>query len=77
MTDYFMAHGMTDAAGARHQRHPRPPARPVKQQALIMGFSDTFSGGRHRVGVGRHCPSPDGQADERGSRRTGSLCVGD
>ena len=42
MTDYFMAHGMTDPAGARHQAIIAL-GKTVKQQALIMGFSDTFA----------------------------------
>ncbi len=42
MTDYFMAHGMTDPAGARHQAIIAL-GKTVKQQALVMGFSDTFA----------------------------------
>lgn len=42
ITDYFMAHGMTDPAGARHQAIVALD-RTVKQQALVMGFSDTFA----------------------------------
>jgi DHA2 family multidrug resistance protein len=42
MTDYFMAHGMTDPAGARHQAIIAL-GKSVKQQALVMGFSDTFA----------------------------------
>jgi DHA2 family multidrug resistance protein len=42
MTDYFMAHGMTDPAGARHQAIVAL-GHTVKQQALVMGFSDTFA----------------------------------
>src|SRR5262245_29278759 len=42
MTDYFMAHGVTDPAGARHQAIVAL-GKTVKQQALVMGFSDTFA----------------------------------
>ena len=42
MTDYFMAHGMTDPAGARHQAIVALGST-VKLQALVMGFSDTFA----------------------------------
>ena len=42
MTDYFMAHGMTDPTGARHQAI-MALGNAVKQQALVMGFSDTFA----------------------------------
>jgi DHA2 family multidrug resistance protein len=42
MTDYFMAHGMTDPTGARHQAIIAL-GNAVKRQALVMGFSDTFA----------------------------------
>jgi MFS transporter, DHA2 family, multidrug resistance protein len=42
LTDYFMAHGVTDPAGARHQAIVAL-GHTVKQQALVMGFSDTFA----------------------------------
>ena len=42
MTDYFMAHGITDPAGARHQAVVAL-GHAVKQQALVLGFSDTFA----------------------------------
>ncbi|MBH5397097.1 DHA2 family efflux MFS transporter permease subunit [Bradyrhizobium sp. CNPSo 4010] len=42
MTDYFMAHGMTDPAGARHQAIIAL-GKTIRQQALVMGFSDTFA----------------------------------
>ena len=42
LTDYFTAHGVTDPAGARHQAIVAL-GRIVKQQALVMGFSDTFA----------------------------------
>jgi MFS transporter, DHA2 family, multidrug resistance protein len=42
MTDYFMAHGMTDPAGARHQAIVAL-GHAVKQQALVLGFSDAFA----------------------------------
>jgi MFS transporter, DHA2 family, multidrug resistance protein len=42
LTDYFMAHGVTDPAGARHQAIVAL-GKTVKQQALVMGFSDTFA----------------------------------
>jgi DHA2 family multidrug resistance protein len=42
LTDYFTAHGVTDPAGARHQAIVAL-GRTVKQQALVMGFSDTFA----------------------------------
>ena len=37
MTEYFMARGMTDPAGARHQAIVAL-GKTVKQQALVMGF---------------------------------------
>lgn len=42
LTDYFMAHGVTDPTGARHQAIVAL-GKTVKQQALVMGFSDTFA----------------------------------
>jgi DHA2 family multidrug resistance protein len=42
LTQYFMAHGVTDPALAQHQAIVAIGAR-VHQQALIMGFSDTFA----------------------------------
>ena len=42
MTEYFMAHGMTDPTGARHQAIIAL-GNAVKRQALVMGFSDTFA----------------------------------
>src|SRR4051812_7367752 len=42
LTDYFMAHGVTDPATAHHQAIITL-GRTVKQQALVMGFSDTFA----------------------------------
>jgi MFS transporter, DHA2 family, multidrug resistance protein len=42
LTDYFMAHGVTDPAGARHQAIVAL-GKIVKRQALVMGFSDTFA----------------------------------
>ncbi|CAA0108831.1 Multidrug export protein EmrB [Starkeya nomas] len=39
---YFMQHGMADAAGAYHQAEILL-GKLVAQQALIMGFSDTFA----------------------------------
>ena len=42
LTDYFMAHGVTDPTGSRHQAIAAL-GKVVKQQALIMGFSDTFA----------------------------------
>jgi DHA2 family multidrug resistance protein len=42
MTDFFMAHGMTDPAAARQQAIIAL-GKAVKQQALVMGFSDTFA----------------------------------
>jgi MFS transporter, DHA2 family, multidrug resistance protein len=41
MTDYFMAHGVPDPAGARHQAIIAL-GNTVKRQALVLGFSDTF-----------------------------------
>jgi MFS transporter, DHA2 family, multidrug resistance protein len=41
-TDYFMAHGVPDAAAA-HQQAILALGRAVKHQALVMGFSDTFA----------------------------------
>jgi MFS transporter, DHA2 family, multidrug resistance protein len=42
MTDYFTAHGMPDATGARQQAIIAL-GNAVKRQALVMGFSDTFA----------------------------------
>ncbi|WP_024507814.1 DHA2 family efflux MFS transporter permease subunit [Bradyrhizobium sp. ARR65] len=42
LTDYFMAHGMTDTAGAHHQAIIAL-GKIIKRQALVMGFSDTFA----------------------------------
>ena len=42
MTNYFMAHGVSDVATARHQAIVAL-GNVVKRQALIMGFSDTFA----------------------------------
>ena len=68
LTDYFMAHGVTDPAGARHQAIIAL-GRTVKQQALVMGFSDTFA----VVGIvlvhRRHRAAPDRQAEGRAGRR--------
>jgi MFS transporter, DHA2 family, multidrug resistance protein len=41
MTDFFMAHGVPDRAAA-HQQAIIALGKAVKQQALVMGFSDTF-----------------------------------
>jgi MFS transporter, DHA2 family, multidrug resistance protein len=41
MTDYFLAHGVTDPTAARHQAIIAL-GNTVKRQALVMGFSDTF-----------------------------------
>ncbi len=42
LTDYFMAHGMPDPAGARHQAIIAL-GNAVKRQALVLGYSDTFA----------------------------------
>jgi DHA2 family multidrug resistance protein len=42
LTNYFTAHGVTDPAAAHHQAIVAL-GRIVKQQALVMGFSDTFA----------------------------------
>jgi DHA2 family multidrug resistance protein len=42
MTNYFIAHGMPDPAGARHQAIIAL-GNTVKRQALVLGFSDTFA----------------------------------
>jgi len=42
MTDYFLAHGVTDPTAARHQAIIAL-GNTVKRQALVMGFSDTFA----------------------------------
>ena len=42
MTNYFMAHGVSDHAAAQHQA-VIALGRTVKRQALVMGFSDTFA----------------------------------
>ena len=41
MTDYFMAHGVSDPAAA-HQQAIIALGNAVKRQALVLGFSDTF-----------------------------------
>jgi DHA2 family multidrug resistance protein len=41
-TDFFMAHGVPDPAAA-HQQAIIALGKAVKQQALVMGFSDTFA----------------------------------
>jgi DHA2 family multidrug resistance protein len=42
LTNYFTAHGVTDPAAAHHQAIVAL-GKIVKQQALVMGFSDTFA----------------------------------
>ena len=42
MTNFFLAHGVTDPATA-HQQAIITLGNAVKQQALVMGFSDTFA----------------------------------
>jgi DHA2 family multidrug resistance protein len=42
MTNYFMAHGVSDIATAKHQAIVAL-GNIVKRQSLIMGFSDTFA----------------------------------
>jgi DHA2 family multidrug resistance protein len=42
LTDYFIAHGVPDAATAHHQAIVAL-GKAVKHQALVMGFSDTFA----------------------------------
>jgi MFS transporter, DHA2 family, multidrug resistance protein len=42
VTDYFLAHGVSDPAGARHQAIIAL-GNTVKRQALVLGFSDTFA----------------------------------
>src|SRR5271169_2551262 len=42
MTNYFLAHGVTDPAAA-HQQAIIALGNTVRQQALVMGFSDTFA----------------------------------
>jgi DHA2 family multidrug resistance protein len=42
MTDYFMAHGVSDPAAA-HAQAIVALGKLVKRQALVMGFSDTFA----------------------------------
>src|SRR5215475_9733275 len=42
MTNYFLAHGISDPAAAKHQAIVAI-GNAVKRQALIMGFSDTFA----------------------------------
>jgi MFS transporter, DHA2 family, multidrug resistance protein len=42
MTNYFLAHGVSDPAAAKHQAIAAI-GNAVKRQALIMGFSDTFA----------------------------------
>ena len=42
MTNYFMAHGVSDFASAQHKAIVAL-GQTVKRQALVMGFSDTFA----------------------------------
>lgn len=42
MTDYFLAHGVTDPAAA-HQQAIVALGNLVRRQALVLGFSDTFA----------------------------------
>jgi DHA2 family multidrug resistance protein len=42
MTDYFLAHGVSDPAAA-HQQAIIALGNVVKRQALVLGFSDTFA----------------------------------
>jgi DHA2 family multidrug resistance protein len=42
MTNYFMAHGVSDVATAKHEAIVAL-GNIVKRQSLIMGFSDTFA----------------------------------
>jgi MFS transporter, DHA2 family, multidrug resistance protein len=42
MTDYFLAHGVSDPAAA-HQQAIIALGSVVKRQALVLGFSDTFA----------------------------------
>jgi MFS transporter, DHA2 family, multidrug resistance protein len=42
MTNYFMAHGVSDLATAKHQAIVAL-GKIVKRQALVMAFSDTFA----------------------------------
>ena len=42
MTDYFMAHGISDP-GAAHQQAVIALGNAVKRQALVLGFSDAFA----------------------------------
>src|SRR5262249_47535146 len=42
LTDYFMAHGVSDPTIAHHQAIIAL-GKAVKQQALVLGFSDTFA----------------------------------
>ena len=53
MTNYFMAHGVTDPAAAHHQAIIAL-GKTVKQQALVMGFQRHLRGGRRRAGARRH-----------------------
>jgi DHA2 family multidrug resistance protein len=41
MTNYFLAHGVSDPAAA-HQQAIIALGKVVKRQALVLGFSDTF-----------------------------------
>src|SRR5262249_60604789 len=42
LTNYFLAHGVSDPATAKHQAIVAI-GNAVKRQALIIGFSDTFA----------------------------------
>jgi MFS transporter, DHA2 family, multidrug resistance protein len=42
MTDYFMSHGISDAAAAQHQAVVEL-GKIVKRQALVLGFGDAFA----------------------------------
>ena len=66
LTQYFMAHGVTDPAVAQHKAIAAIGAT-VHRQALILGFSDTFAviGVVLCAGGGRAALCPQGGCRER------------
>ena len=70
MTDYFMAHGVTDPAAAHHQAIIAL-GNAVKRQALVLGFSDSLRGARRGAAARgrRHPPHRKAEGRSDGRRR--------
>ena len=69
MTDYFMAHGVTDPHAAREQAIIAL-GKTVKRQALVMGFQRHVRRDRRRAGDRRDRGAAD--APREGGRRAGA-----